>query len=83
MAQGAASTGEARAIPTAEIALAATLRCDVVAEGVQTGAELAVLMAESVRLAQGYLFSRPWREALLLLLHQRNYADADTVQERL
>lgn len=48
-----------RAIVRTVIALARTLRLDVVAEGVQTPRQAAALRALGCDLAQGYLFSEP------------------------
>ncbi|TFD47804.1 bifunctional diguanylate cyclase/phosphodiesterase [Cryobacterium frigoriphilum] len=41
------------------LALAATLQVEVIAEGVETVEQLAVLRASGCRLVQGYLFGRP------------------------
>ena len=49
------------AIVTAIIELAHTLGCAVVAEGVETDAQLAALVDLGCDHAQGYLFSRPSR----------------------
>ncbi len=48
----------------AVIRMAAELRLDVVAEGVETEAELTVLRELGVTLVQGYLFAKPAFEAL-------------------
>jgi diguanylate cyclase (GGDEF)-like protein/PAS domain S-box-containing protein len=49
----------ARAVCEAVIGLAAALRVDVVAEGVETAGQLAVLQAMGCGYAQGFLLSRP------------------------
>jgi diguanylate cyclase (GGDEF)-like protein len=48
-----------RAIVTAIIAMAESLKMHVVAEGVETSAQLALLKEEGCKEIQGYLFSRP------------------------
>ena len=50
---------EDAAIVSSIIGLARTLDLDVVAEGVETTAQLAALRYEGCTLCQGYLFSRP------------------------
>ena len=54
----------------AVLALSEAAGLDVVAEGVETGAQRAVLLSLGCRSAQGYLFSRPVpaQEATALLL---------------
>jgi EAL domain-containing protein (putative c-di-GMP-specific phosphodiesterase class I) len=47
------------AITSAIIAMAKSLKLDVVAEGVQTGAQAAMLRKLGCQIMQGYLFSRP------------------------
>jgi EAL domain-containing protein (putative c-di-GMP-specific phosphodiesterase class I) len=44
---------------TAATSVAATLNCDVVAEGVQTQAEAQVVTLLGVRYVQGYRYARP------------------------
>ena len=57
------------AIVEAVIGLARSLGMDVVAEGVETPAQLEVLRERGCHLIQGYLFARPMsRQALLHLL---------------
>lgn len=57
------------AIVEAVIGLARSLGMDVVAEGVETPAQLEVLRERGCHLIQGYLFARPMsRQALLQLL---------------
>jgi diguanylate cyclase (GGDEF)-like protein len=60
---------EDAAIVRAVISLAAALRLDVVAEGIETDAQHEFLLAESCREGQGYLYGRPARaaEALRML----------------
>jgi diguanylate cyclase (GGDEF)-like protein/PAS domain S-box-containing protein len=53
------ASAEDRAIVAAVMALANSLQLDVVAEGVETEAQLALLREHGCRLAQGYLFARP------------------------
>jgi EAL domain-containing protein (putative c-di-GMP-specific phosphodiesterase class I) len=53
-----------RLIITALLNLAAKMNMRVVAEGVETGAELVALRGCGVRYVQGYLFARPEIEAL-------------------
>lgn len=53
------TNGEDRAIAAAIIALAKTLRLDVVAEGVEDVAQLMCLQEERCNQVQGYLLSRP------------------------
>jgi len=56
---GIAEAGDDRAIATAIINMAHALGLQVIAEGVETAAQLDVLRAEGCDLAQGYLFHRP------------------------
>lgn len=51
--------GDGEAIAGAVIAMAHSLRMQVVAEGVEHAAQLAWLRAAGCDLGQGYLFSRP------------------------
>jgi EAL domain-containing protein (putative c-di-GMP-specific phosphodiesterase class I) len=53
------SSAEDRAIVAAIMALAGSLQLTVVAEGVETGAQLALLRDQGCDLAQGYLFAKP------------------------
>ncbi len=64
---------EARAIVKTCIVLAQELHMQVVAEGVETAAHLAVLKELGCHVAQGYLFSKPLPgEAITRWLQQRN-----------
>jgi diguanylate cyclase (GGDEF)-like protein/PAS domain S-box-containing protein len=76
------SCGEDRAIAAAIIAMAKTLRLDVVAEGVEEFAQLMFLQDERCTLAQGFLLSRPLpaTEALLLLRRLSENADGTRTQ---
>jgi EAL domain-containing protein (putative c-di-GMP-specific phosphodiesterase class I) len=54
-----ASSSEDQAIVAAIMALAGSLQLTVVAEGVETEAQLDLLRQRGVEYAQGYLFARP------------------------
>lgn len=54
-----AQNPEAHSIVRTVIALAASLRLDVVAEGVETESQLAMLLKEGCSVVQGYYFSPP------------------------
>ncbi|MDP3712390.1 MAG: bifunctional diguanylate cyclase/phosphodiesterase [Mycobacteriales bacterium] len=56
---GIASSREELAVTTAIVRLAQSLHKTTVAEGVETGAQLAHLLGLGCELAQGFLFSRP------------------------
>jgi EAL domain-containing protein (putative c-di-GMP-specific phosphodiesterase class I) len=56
---GIATEPEEWALTTAIIRLAASLRKTTVAEGIETGGQLAHLRSLNVELGQGYLFARP------------------------
>jgi diguanylate cyclase len=78
------SKGEDQAIASAIIAMAKTLRLEVVAEGVEEPAQLMVLQDERCTLAQGFLLGRPLasREARLLL-HRSADKTNETRSQRL
>ncbi len=66
------------AISAATVALAHNLGLSVVAEGVETPAQLAFLVAHGCDALQGYLFSRPLQpDAVLAQLIDRRAASAD------
>ena len=50
---------QAKAIIRAILALGQTLRVPVLAEGVETGSQLAILLEEGCDEAQGYFLGRP------------------------
>lgn len=64
LVRGIEAAPRQQAILRALVGLAAELGITLVAEGVETTAELAALRALGVPLAQGYLFARPALEAL-------------------
>ena len=74
--------GDDQAIASAIIAMAKTLRLEVVAEGVEEYAQLMVLQDERCTLAQGFLLGRPLpaSEARLLLLRSADKADGTRTQ---
>jgi diguanylate cyclase (GGDEF)-like protein len=76
--------GEDQAIASAIIAMAKTLRLEVVAEGVEEFAQLMVLQDERCTLAQGFLLGRPLpaSEARLLLHRSADKADGTTRTQR-
>ncbi|CAH0287938.1 putative signaling protein CC_0091 [Massilia sp. Bi118] len=67
-----AGSGEDRAIVAAIMALAGSLQLSVVAEGVETEAQLALLREHGCDLAQGYLFARPADAAAMPRLLNRS-----------
>jgi diguanylate cyclase (GGDEF)-like protein/PAS domain S-box-containing protein len=76
------SCGEDRAIATAIIAMAKSLKLDVVAEGVEEFAQLLVLQEERCPVAQGFLLGRPLpaAEALQLLRRLAHNTDGTRTQ---
>jgi diguanylate cyclase (GGDEF)-like protein len=74
--------GEDQAIASAIIAMAKTLRLEVVAEGVEEFAQLMVLQDERCTLAQGFLLGHPLSpsEARLLLHRSADKADGTRTQ---
>lgn len=64
LVRGIESAPRQQAIVRAVVGLAAELRITLIAEGVETAAELAALQDLGIGLAQGYLFARPAVEAL-------------------
>jgi EAL domain-containing protein (putative c-di-GMP-specific phosphodiesterase class I) len=69
--------GEDRAIAVAILAMAKTLKLEVVAEGVEEFSQLMVLQEERCDLAQGFLLSRPLPAAEALLLLRRLASKSD------
>src|SRR5690606_38320000 len=60
------SSQEASSLVRTIVSLAATLRLDAVAEGIETAGQRDALVSLGCNLAQGYLFARPMdREALV------------------
>lgn len=72
---------DAAAICAAIIALARELRLKVVAEGVESRAELDFLRSHQCEEVQGYLISRPVASVDLELLLQRGSVDLDQLQD--
>ncbi len=70
--QGAVSDATARVVVTKTIEIGHELGMRVVAEGVETAEQLALLARSSCEVVQGYLFARPMPEAQLL-----EWVDAD------
>lgn len=69
-----AENHEDRAIAKAVVTLARTMHLDVVAEGVETEAQAAILRDMDCDMAQGYLFARPLApQALAELLQARSH----------
>ena len=56
---GDGGSGSSTAVVRAVLALAATLGLEVVAEGIETSAQRAVLMELGCDVGQGFLFSHP------------------------
>lgn len=69
--------GEDAAIAKAVIALARSLKLEVIAEGVEDAAQQAFLDAHGCRLMQGYWFARPLGAAELELLLRARLAEAN------
>ena len=67
------TSSEDRAIVSAIVALSRSLQLSVVAEGVETEAQFALLRGKGCQFVQGYLFSKPVpvAEATRLLAHSR------------
>lgn len=64
---------EDRAISKAIIVLAQTLNLDIVAEGVETKAQLEYLMENGCNLIQGYYFSKPLpKDAMTMFMESRS-----------
>lgn len=74
--QEVASDSDSAAIVTAIIAMAASLKLQVVAEGVETVAQSQFLAAHGCTRMQGYLFSRPLPALELTLLLESNLSNA-------
>ncbi len=62
-------------ITAAIIAMARTLKLEVVAEGVETDAQLALLRTHGCQTMQGYLFSKPVPDALFRALLRQSGSD--------
>jgi EAL domain-containing protein (putative c-di-GMP-specific phosphodiesterase class I) len=62
--RGIDSDPRRRAIVAGVLSMASALGIDVIAEGVETGAEVSVLRAAGIDLFQGFYFARPAVEAL-------------------
>ena len=60
------------AIVKAIIAMAASLRLQVIAEGVETQEQLSLLRSEKCHAYQGYYFAKPMDEASLTALLKSN-----------
>ncbi|WP_432495722.1 putative bifunctional diguanylate cyclase/phosphodiesterase [Kineococcus gypseus] len=75
---GGARGGPARAVAAAVVTLARTLGLDVVAEGVETPEQNAVLVELGCEAVQGYLYARPMpREELWAVLRGGGVLDPD------
>ncbi len=76
------NNGEDHAITSAIIAMARTLKLEVVAEGIEHMAQLMILQDENCTLAQGYLLGRPLptTQAHNLLRRLAEYADGTRTQ---
>lgn len=64
LVQGIAHDAVRRAIVESIVMMAARVRCEVVAEGVETAADARQLFNSGIRLQQGFLYARPGVEAL-------------------
>ena len=71
------SGGDDAAIVTAVISMARSLRKQVVAEGVETQAELDFLRTQDCDDAQGYLFSKPVPAAVFVNMLKNSVPDAE------
>jgi EAL domain-containing protein (putative c-di-GMP-specific phosphodiesterase class I) len=80
--RGLTETGKRRAIVKTILDMCRNLELDCVVEGVESAAELALLLPLGCQVAQGYLFSRPMSGEAVAGYLAAEYAEAPDVVDK-